>query len=367
VDDSYGVWQELLDNIPEGDYDRFLRHFYNAFKYKDEVLVKKHPTKATSAALITIYEYLINKDAKYIFDELVDKSKIYRKISSSDNGSDLSRDLVDLSRIGAVPSYALLLFLMSLDEDLFETTETLIEIVQLLQKYFVRRNVTDTPRTRDLDQIMIEVIEDCNQHINKQELISCENVQQSLLKGRGKPAPLSEFEEGVADNLYYYNNWMTRYLLIKLDEIAHSREYAPDFWRRNGQGKYVWTVEHVFPQGASIPEPWVQMIAGGDGNKAKDIQEECVHCLGNLTLSGYNSKLSNHDFTKKQTKSEMTALGEKISIGYKNGLYLNSLKFEVNDANSSLSTAAEWTKEHIDARNEAMVEKLCEIYRFDGE
>ena len=367
VDDSYDTWQELLENVPEGDYDRFLRHFYNAFKHQEKILVKKHPTKATSSSLITIYESLIESDAKYIFHELIEKSKIYRTISSASNGSDLSRELTDLSRIGAVPSYALLLFLMSLDEQSFESPKTLVEIVQLLQKYFVRRNVTDTPGTRDLDQIMIDVIEDCTKHINDSCMITSTIIQQSLLKGRGEPAPLADFKEELSNNVYYYNSWMTRFLLIKLDEIAHTREYAPDLWRRNAKGTYVWTVEHVFPQGSSIPTEWVDMVAGGDPEQATNIQEECVHSLGNLTLSGYNSKLSNYDFTKKQTKAEMTALGEKISIGYKNGLYLNNLKFKVDMAKWSLSTAATWNQKHINARNGVMVEKLCDIYRFEGE
>jgi Protein of unknown function (DUF1524). len=46
------------------------------------------------------------------------------------------------------------------------------------------------------------------------------------------------------------------------------------------------------------------MIADGDKNKAEEIHEEWVHCLGNLTLSGYNSKLSNASFKNKQNLHE---------------------------------------------------------------
>jgi hypothetical protein len=44
------------------------------------------------------------------------------------------------------------------------------------------------------------------------------------------------------------------------------------------------------------------MVANGDADTAKEIQEEWVHCLGNLTLTGYNSKLSDKAFEQKHSK-----------------------------------------------------------------
>ena len=160
---------------------------------------------------------------------------------------------------------------------------------------------------------------------------------------------------------------MARYVLIKLDEMAHSREYKPDFWARNDDGKYVWTVEHIFPQGEKIPEYWVDMIANGNSNKAIEIQEKWVHCLGNLTLSGYNSRLSNQSFDRKQSKSEVTTTGHKIDIGYKNGLFLNKLQFKFNGQYTSLADISTWTSFAIENRNNKMVELICKQYRFDHE
>ena len=68
------------------------------------------------------------------------------------------------------------------------------------------------------------------------------------------------------------------------------------------------------------------MIASGNREEAVKIRAEWVHCLGNLTLSGYNSKLSNLSFTKKQAKSVANVFGTPINIGYKNGLALNNIE-----------------------------------------
>lgn len=159
---------------------------------------------------------------------------------------------------------------------------------------------------------------------------------------------------------------MARYVLAKLDEVSHSREYNPDLWQRNEKGFLVWTIEHIFPQGENIPQTWIDMIAGGDINAAKEIQNQLVHCLGNLTLSGYNSQLSNADFNTKQNLHEnKTFLGQKINIGYKNGLSLNTLPFQYQDKNVSLADISEWTKDAIISRNNAIVEKLLKLFAFN--
>ena len=123
-----------------------------------------------------------------------------------------------------------------------------------------------------------------------------------------------------------------------------------------------------FPRGENIPVHWVEMMTDGNTEECKEIQEEWVHCLGNLTLSGYNSRLSNQSFERKQSKTEITAAGHKIDIGYRNGLYLNNLTFEVDDSHlTSLSEIREWKQQDIEARNDTMVELLCDLYQFDHE
>ena len=367
IDDAYELWQEMLEDI-EGVEDRFLRQFYNAFKHRKDIGQPSFAGKATASTLIAIYEKIINKNAQHIFDELIAKAQIYGQLIQPDESTELGVALLDLNRISAVPCNTLLMYLMDLDTEHFATEDTLLNIVRFLQKYFVRRNVTDTPSTRDLDQLQIDVIDACERRIADKHSIDAAFLASAYCRGRGEPADLSEFSEHLADNLFYYNKQMARYLLVKLDERAHSREYKPDFWARNNKDQYIWTVEHVFPQGENIPVHWVEMMTDGNIEECKEIQEEWVHCLGNLTLSGYNSRLSNQSFERKQSKTEITAAGHKIDIGYRNGLYLNNLTFEVDDSHlTSLSEIREWKQQDIEARNDTMVELLCDLYQFDHE
>ena len=112
---------------------------------------------------------------------------------------------------------------------------------------------------------------------------------------------------------------VARFILSKLEEEHKTREIYVDLWEKDVNDKYLWTIEHIFPQGKNIPKDWIRMIADGDESKAKELQKDWGHKLGNLTLTGYNSQLSNFSFEKKRERKDKSG----NYIGYRNGLYLN--------------------------------------------
>ncbi|MBN1931937.1 MAG: DUF262 domain-containing protein [Desulfobacterales bacterium] len=369
IDDSYDRWQKLLDYLPtDKEQDRFLRQFYNAFKFDPEIKISRI-TKATGSTIISIYESLIKKDADSIFNKLNEKAQIYNHLIEPEkySVSALNDSLVNLERIGAAASYTFLLYLFSLPNEMLDNEDSLAQVVELLCKYYFRRNITDYPSTRDLDAINIDLIEKCQEQIYAGHKLNYQFISNEILTGRGKPSTLETLQNDLADNIYDNNEGMARYALAKLDETSHNREYAPNLWARNEKGLYVWTIEHIFPKGKNIPDEWIDMIADGNKEEAGKIKDEIVHCFGNLTLSGYNSRLSNLSFTKKQEKSEASILGNKIFIGYKNGLSLNEINFDLSEENTSLANSAKWTKEHILARNKKMVEMLLTLFKFENE
>lgn len=372
INDAYDEWQRLLKYLPEyKDQERFLRQYYNAFKVYPEIKIEKF-TRATKSSLIKIYEQFIKTNAKDTIDGLLEKAEIYSSfIEPGSNGlpEERKKYLLDLGRIGSAPSYLFLLYLCSLSSENIENKESVIdEILQFFIKYYVRRNITDFPNTRDLDTINMDVIENCDKYIQEGNKLNSNFIIEKFMNGKEKPSEIKALRKGLENNLFYYNSGMARFVLSKLDEISHSREYKPDLWARNEKGLLVWTVEHIFPQGENIPQCWVDMIADADNKKAEEIHENWVHCLGNLTLSGYNSKLSNASFEDKQNLHENKKfLGHKINIGYKNGLSLNNLPFSVDGEETSLAKIDKWTETSIEARNGAMVDVLSKIFAFNEE
>ncbi|MEI6359057.1 MAG: DUF262 and DUF1524 domain-containing protein [Synechococcus sp. ELA619] len=61
-----------------------------------------------------------------------------------------------------------------------------------------------------------------------------------------------------------------------------------------------YTIEHILPQNPELPTSWRQVL----GKQWKTLQEEWLHRLGNLTLTGYNPELSDLPFQKKRDHPE---------------------------------------------------------------
>ena len=58
-----------------------------------------------------------------------------------------------------------------------------------------------------------------------------------------------------------------------------------------------YSIEHIMPQKEPLSVAWQEML----GTDWERIQEEWLHRLGNLTLTGYNSEMSDRPFEEKKT------------------------------------------------------------------
>lgn len=368
LDNSFNKWQELIELIPDFDLQlRFLRQFYNAFKV-DPIIKHEKVTKATKSNILVAFERLIKNDVEYIFNEILEKAGYYSKVSGITSSQDnrFNNLIEELNRVGAASSHALLMFLFSRNGHL-ENSQTINEIVEFLIRYYLRRNVTDYPNTRDLDAINIEVIEKAHQKILKGEIVkSSDVISWHLNSTRGTPSTDDQFRTSLSGSIYDANVGMTRYLLWKIDSIYHTREYSPNLWNKTESGQYyIWTIEHIFPEGRNIPQSWIDMIGNGNKDETEKIQSEYVHKLGNLTLSAYNSNLSNRSFQIKQNLEKRMVSNNELKIGYKNGLGLNKFEFDLNGEKLNLADSEIWTKEHIQARTESMVEKIMTLFNLN--
>ncbi len=132
-------------------------------------------------------------------------------------------------------------------------------------------------------------------------------------------APLEDFEKKIRDDVYTLNVDSTRFLLCYYENKFTTTEIHTNLWERDKNKKYIWTIEHIFPEGENVPEDWITMIANGDKIKTCEYREEYTHKLGNLTLTGYNQNLSNMSFDRKKDRKD----DKNNYIGYRNRLKLN--------------------------------------------
>ena len=103
-----------------------------------------------------------------------------------------------------------------------------------------------------------------------------------------------------------------------------------------------YTVEHVMPQ--TLSREWEQYLDGS----FLEVREVYVNKVGNLTLTGRNSELSNRLFEEKR---------DMLKEGYRHStLHLNQ----------SLAEAEKWNRITIVARTNELAKKACKIWRHPG-
>lgn len=348
VDHYFEHWNRLLGYLSD-DYaiqERFFRQYYNAFR--DQLKAVHQVPVATRSNLIQIYEKLINHDSKGCLQKISAAGRLYSLILSrnqDDAFNGLEKSLKDLERIQGAPSYLLMLYFLVRKDELELTNAHLISIVELLVRFFVRRNLTDTPPTRDLTRLFMAVIEKISE-------LRADAIPQSIEQQLVAVSATDEaFKRKLEGPIYEENSGVTRFILCALAEQTMTKESWVDLWRIENK-QFVWTIEHIFPQGENIPQSWITMIADGDEIKAKEIQQTHVHKLGNLTISGFNSALGNKSFEDKRDRVDR----QGRAVGYKNGLKLNE----------DLAAAAGWSVDQIDSRTDKLVQQVTQLFKLHG-
>ena len=346
VDHYFEQWNRLLGYLGD-DYaiqERFFRQYYNAFK--DQLKTIHQVPVATRSNLIQIYEKVINYDAKGFLQNITAAGRLYSVIlsrNSDENLIGLEKSLKDLERIQGTPSYLLMLYLIVKKDNLKLNNSHLISIVELLVRFFVRRNLTDTPPTRDLTRLFMTVIDEIGD-------LSADAIPQLIEKQLVAISATDEvFQDKLKGPIYEENSGVTRFILCTLAEQAMTKESWVDLWRFENK-QLIWTIEHIFPQGQNIPQAWINMMANGDVEKAVILQQSHVHKLGNLTISGFNSSLGNKSFEDKRDRIDR----QNRAVGYKNGLKLNE----------ELATASEWSVKQIDLRTENLVKQVVQLFKL---
>lgn len=357
ADECYEKWKKSLSNMGD-DYavqERFFRQYYNAFRqelnepWQKKISGKMYPLGylATRTTLLDIYEKLIKHDYQSFIDALEKESKIYSVIvNNSDEEKIYKSDLLDLARIQGAPSYLLLLYLLTRQEELKLTDENIQKVIKDLVIFFVRRNITDVPNTRKLNKIFMDIVEAIG---SEKGLFVIEKIHRELIDVSSSEAL---FEQKLRGDVYDENDTATRFILCAIEAQHQTKEIYSDLWARDNSNKYIWSIEHIFPEGNNVPRDWVDMIAGGDIALAKEYLTQYVHTFGNLTITAYNQNLSNMSFERK--KDRKSNKDKNKYIGYRNGLFLNE---DVVDQET-------WTIEKIKNRTDKIVNMATELFRW---
>ncbi len=159
------------------------------------------------------------------------------------------------------------------------TREEFVRIVWLVESYVFRRAVCGIP-TNSLNKTFATL----SREIDKDNYLeSFEAVLMLKSSYRRFPDDGEFTREIVIKDLYNFRS--RNYWLRKLEN--HDRKESVNVEE--------YTIEHVMPQNPDLSPVWQAEL----GDDWEQVQARYLHTLGNLTLTGYNSELSDRPFKEK--------------------------------------------------------------------
>ena len=161
------------------------------------------------------------------------------------------------------------------------TAEEFKEVVKLVENYVFRRAICGIP-TNSLNKTFATLYKS----INPSSYVESIQVAFQLMGNYKRFPDDAEFErEIVLKDVYNFR--LRNYLLQNIEnykwkEIVNTENY---------------TIEHIMPQNPKLSPQWQDML----GANWQEVQKTYLHTIGNLTLTGYNSELSDHPFDIKKS------------------------------------------------------------------
>ena len=237
--------------------------------------------------------------------------------------ADLNSAFKSISKLKVDVSYPYFLPVYNDYKDEVISKTELIEIIHLVESYVFRRAICGIPTNS-----MNKTFSNLYKSVQKDKYADSVKASFQLLESY-KRFPLDvEFEKEIIMKDVY--NFRSRnYLLSKLENYKRKELVNVDNY----------TIEHVMPQNPNLSEEWRNML----GENWKTVQESYLHTIGNLTLTGYNSELSDRPYSQKKT----------IEGGF------NDSPIRLND---TLRKAESWREEEILSRAKELAFKASGIW-----
>lgn len=335
---------------------QFLQNNYDVFEGEGT-------SSITKQASLRKYEQLFKARGYRYMDTLITNAKVFStivpRIKNDENinhGKELKDSINKLSKLETSPIYPLIFFLLIKLEQKKISEKTVESVFSYFVSYYVRRNIVLKPKSSNIRAKAIQAVRALQEDEKNLDANSLTHIQKNLEQIRVSD---EEFVTALKGPVYDISPQTVRFMLIEIE-----RKYGSYFNKQNKDnleeysqgGKPIWSLEHILPQNLNLKNDWKEMISSENIDLAENLQKENMHKLGNLTLTGYNSEMSDKAFIEKRDykpngSDEYTGLRTKLFIN-------NSL---VNDE-KSIEDKDTWTIEDIDRRTSKMTEFILEIF-----
>lgn len=242
----------------------------------------------------------------------------------SDNAvlKSLYSDIGDLRMEVAFP------FLLKVHNDCAEgmiTEENLVEIIKMCISYVFRRSICDIP-TNSLNKTFATL----RNEIKPDDYMNSIKAFFVLRDGYKEFPDDEKFEKAFVSR-DIYNMRSRNFILSHLENFGNK---APIIIEN-------YTIEHIMPQNSNPRDEWKAML----GANWREVQKTYLHTIGNLTLTAYNSEMSDNPFM--------------IKMDMEGGFKESALRL-----NAYLVKLTEWNEQHIKERAKLLAEKAEQIWAY---
>lgn len=316
----YSSLWEPMEKLLEDDLTEFIRHY----------LIRLGDDIRKGNVYSELKRRIQNSDPSQSLKHLYRFSIHYSKLLKPEREKN-SKVRYYLSRINRLEVTILYPFLLNCYDDFTSKKikeSEFIEILAILENFILRRFICDVP-TRGLNRVFIRLYSATqkDQGLTGLRFVDC---LKSSLQTQGYPSD-SEFEKGLQTTPLYGGNRSEKgRLILEAIERNYGHKERVSFEEVS--------IEHIMPQ--ILTEDWKKML----GEDAEADHELLKHTLGNLTLTGYNSEMSNAPFSKKRN------------------FYIDS-HFELNKC---FDLTEIWTRQEIENRSRELCNHALKIWPYFG-
>lgn len=219
-------------------------------------------------------------------------------------------------------------FLLKVHSDCVEgaiTEENLIEIMKMCISYVFRRSICDIP-TNSLNKTFATL----RNKIRTDDYVNSIKAF-FILRDDYKEFPDDDKFGKAFVTKDIYNMRSRNFILSHLENFGNK---APIIIEN-------YTIEHIMPQSSNLRDDWKTML----GPNWREIQKTYLHTIGNLTLTAYNSEMSDSPFM--------------IKMEMEGGFKESALRL-----NAYLVKLTEWNEQRIKERAALLNNKAKQIWQY---
>lgn len=284
------------------------------------------------------------KESEKLLSEMKHFAEIFAKLRNHDLGDGIANRIKErIDRLGQTVADPFFMSYMDLYIEKQFSAEELRKMLTLVESYMFRRIICGEPSNAlrnmfaSLHRRVLKLQANTNKPYSSVLTYLLENMQTVFPDD-------SRFSSSFGEkDIYHLRSNIRSYILDRL-ERKDNAETINVFDRLEGvnlsDNEKSFSVEHIMPQ--TLSDAWIAEL-GGDHTKAAAIHKKWLHTIANLTVTAYNSELSNAAFSKKK---EMV-----FNVG---GIQLNEF----------IRNQSSWGEEQLKNRQKILVKEAVEIWAY---